>query len=295
MRVSADHGKRRAAACVTFVLMVGLCFPGQAAPKRGLHYAPNGNFDASGIFLPAKLGFNLADVRSVGQLDALPNQVKGLAWIGQCNGADAAFRDTVRPYIGNPRLFGFFLVDDPDPRRSDVRGVYPHACKAEDLKAESDWIHANFPSARTFIILMNLSSSRTPSFGGTYAPRNSHVDFFGVDPYPCRTELDRCDFGMIDRYVAAAVSSGVPRTAIVPVFQAFGGGNWKDDSGGRYVLPSAQEEQEILAHWRRLIPGPAFDVTYSWGSQNGDIALEQARDLQAVFYYRNKREDEAPQ
>src|SRR6185437_6865814 len=178
MRVSADHGKRRAAACVTFVLMVGLCFPGQAAPKRGLHYAPNGNFDASGIFLPAELGFNLADVRSVGQLDALPNQVKGLAWIGQCNGADTAFRDTVRPYIGNPRLFGFFLVDDPDPRRSDVRGVHPHACKAEDLKAESDWIHANFSSAKTFIVLMNLSSSRTPSFGGTYAPRNSHVDFF---------------------------------------------------------------------------------------------------------------------
>jgi hypothetical protein len=293
MRTRPVHGGRRVAACLTLVLTAGPCSLGQASPQRSLHYAPNGNFDASGNYLPAKSGFNLADVRSVEQLGALPDHVKGLVWIGQCNGVDARFRDTVRPYIGNTRVFGFFLMDDPDPRRSNAGGTRPHACKAEDLKAESDFIHAELLGARTFIVLMNLSSSRTPSFGGLYDPRNTHVDFFGIDPYPCRTELNPCDFEMIDRYVAAAESSGVPRAAIIPVSQAFGGGKWRNDGGGQYALPSVQEEQEILAHWRRLAPSPAFDMAYSWGTQNGDVALEGASDLQAVFFDHNTGQDEA--
>lgn len=295
MRTRAAPGGRRAAACLALVLTAGLCSFALAASSRGLHYAPNGNFDVGGNYRPARLGFNLADVRSVEQLDALPDWVKGLAWIGQCNGVDARFRDTVRPYLGNTRLFGFFLMDDPDPRQSNAEDARSHACKAENLRAESDWIHAKFSGARTFIVLMNLSSSRSPSFQGTYDQRNTHVDFFGVDPYPCRTELNRCDFNMIDRYVAAVLSSGVAPRAIVPVFQAFGGGNWRTDGGGRYALPSAQEEQQLLAHWRRLIPRPAFDMTYSWASQNGDVALEQASDLQTVFFDHNTREDEALQ
>jgi hypothetical protein len=77
-------------------------------------------------------------------------------------------------------------------------------------KSEADWIHVHVPGARSFIILMNLASSRSPSFNYVY----THFDLLGLDPYPCRSELHGCDYAMIDRYVRAALSSGVPRSRV---------------------------------------------------------------------------------
>jgi hypothetical protein len=253
-----------------------------AGPQTALHYALNGNFGSAKNYLPGRIGFNLADVSSVAQLHSLPEGVRGLVWVGQCNGVDRTFLNTIRPYIGNAKLFGFYLMDDPDPT-----GWYRTRCRAENLTAESDWIHANVPGAKTFIILMTMSPSMAPSFTGTYNPANSHVDLFGIDPYPCRTELKGCDYEMIDRYVAAAESWGVPRDRMVPVYQTFGGGNWMDDGGGRYTLPTSSQLQQILTHWEALLPTPAFDVAYSWGSQNGHVALESSPELQAVFLRHN--------
>ena len=254
-------------------LMIGICAAGQSASTRGLHYAPNRNFDSRGNYLPGKLGFNLADVSDSRQLDALPDGVQALVWIGQCKGIDTAFLGRVRPFIGARKLFGFYLVDDPDPR------VGNHSCKAEHLKAESDWIHANIPNAITFIVLMNLSTSSNPSFRDSYNPGNSHVDLFGISPYPCRAKANECDFDMVDRYISAAEAWAVPRSRMVPVFQAFGGGRWRDASGKPYVLPDAWEMHQLLTRWQTLVPNPAFDMTYSWGSQNGDTALEGAPHL----------------
>lgn len=267
------------------LLLQGLPFqtPTRADSRAMLHFASNGNFDAAGSYLPAAAGFNLADVNSPAQVDSLPDGVKGLVWVGQCNGADAKFQDTIRPFIGNEKLFGFYLMDDPDPT-----GQHFSRCTADNLKVESDWIHANVPGAKTFILLMTMTSSRTPSFRDTYNPANSHVDLYGIDPYPCRTELNGCDYHQIDRYVAAAESAGVPRDNMVPVYQTFGGGYWIDDGGGRYILPTANQLQQIMAHWDALIPAPVFDFAYSWGSQKGDSALAGSLELQAVFLRRNR-------
>jgi hypothetical protein len=263
-------------------LYVALSAPAEFAATR-LNFAPTGNFDSNGAYLPAKAGFNLADVSSVTALDSLPAGVKGLAWVGRCNGVDAPFLETVRPYVGNPKLWGFYLMDDPDP----TGRYFPH-CAADNLQAESDWIHANAPNARTFIVLMNMGSSKTPSFAGSYNPANSHVDLFGFSPYPCRTELNGCDFDMIDRYVAAAESLDVPRRRMVPVYQAFGGGDAPDDGGGQYVLPTVGQEQQILARWGALVPTAEFDYAYSWGSQRGDVALDSSFDLQTLFSRHNR-------
>ena len=254
----------------------------QAVAETHLHLAANGNFDVNGAYAPGRIGFNLADVSDVATLDALPADVKGLAWIGRCSGVDAGFLKVARPYLGHENLFGFNLMDDPDPT-----GRYAPACSAEKLKAEADWIHANMPQAKTFIVLMNLGSSRAPSFAGTYNPANSHIDLFGISPYPCRTELRRCDLDMIGRFVAAALAADIPKNAIVPVFQSFGGGRWVDDGGGRYRLPTAAEEREIMARWDMLVPDPAFDYAYSWGTQRDDNALQASQALQAVFWHRN--------
>ncbi len=267
------------------VLLIAGCVVGalaQGTRTTNLHYAPNHNFDAESNYLPGEIGFNLADIGNVQQLDSLPNGSEGLVWIGQCEGVNATFLKAVEPFVGKPKVFGFFLMDDPDPT-----GKYKSPCTPENLRAESDWIHDHVPGAKTFIVLMKLSSSKAPSFVNTYNPSNSHIDLFGVDPYPCRTELTDCDYEMIDRYVAAAEAWGIPRSKIIPIYQAFGGGNWRDDGGGKYALPSKKQIEQIFERWEKMVPTPVFDMAYSWGSQRADEALENSPDLQAVFARHN--------
>ncbi len=248
------------------------------AQVLGLHYAANSNISASGSYVPGRLGFNLADIGSKDELDGLPKGVKGLVYLGLCHGADVSFRTQVSPYAGDPKLFGFYLLDEPDPT----------SCAATSLAAESAYIHAHIRGARTFLLVQNLASSRTPTFRQGYTRANTGIDLFGIDPYPCRSELGRCDFGMIERYVRAAERDGIPAATIVPVFQTFGGGQWVDDGDGRYVLPTPSQATRLLQTWQQLIPHPVFDFVYSWGVQRNDRTLGVASAaLQHVFTAHN--------
>ena len=62
------------------------------------------------------------------QLRALSADIKGLVWVGQCNGVDESFERAVQPFIGNPKVFGFFLMDDPDPRQTFKDGRFFVPC-----------------------------------------------------------------------------------------------------------------------------------------------------------------------
>lgn len=286
MQIARSTRRRKQASRLTAnVLLIVSSMLGVAAhgaPQTDLHYAPNHNIGPKGQYLPGKIGFNLADVGNARDLNSLPSGVKGLVWVGQCNGVDAAFLKAVEPFVGNPKLFGFYLMDEPDPT-----GNYKSLCSPDNLKAESDWIHAHVAGAKTFIVLMGLSSSKDPTFVDTYNPTNSHIDLFGIDPYPCRTEFNGCDYEMIQRYVAAAESWGIPRSNMIPIYQAFGGGSWKDDGGGKYALPPISQMEQILERWGSLVPTPVFDFAYSWGSQKASESLENSPELQAVFARHN--------
>ena len=135
--------------------------------------------------------------------------------------------------------------------------------------------------------MINVNTSTAPVYANTYNPGNSHIDLYAPDPYPCRTEVGGCDYSKITSAVAAVEAAGIPRGSIVPVYQAFGGGGWSDDGGGQYTLPTASQEQQILATWAPLVPNPVFDYAYSWGTQNSDQALEGSTALQAVFSAHN--------
>ncbi len=234
-------------------------------PAR-MHYAANTNFAPDGRYLPGEYGFNLADVSTPVQLAALPRHVLGLVYLGSCSGADQNFATAVAQFSGNRKLFGFYLIDDP----------VPATCPAANLQSESTYIHDHVRGARTFIVEQNLSSSAKPSYTGGYDPANTGIDFFGIDPYPCRTELNGCAPTMIASYVSAAERSGIPPSSIIPVFQAFGGGTWRDDGGGSYQMPTAGQMRSIIFQWAKVIPSPLFDFTYSWGSQRADTALVDA-------------------
>ena len=274
-------------AAAALVVVPVAIFAALPAPRIPLHYAANGNFAADGRYRPREAGFNLADVSSPAQLDQLGSDVRALVWVGKCHGADETFQTTVQPFLKHSKVFGFYLADDPDPRGLEAGKLVP-SCTPESLKAESDWIHENAPGAVTFITLMNLSSAQTPSYKDSYTPANTHVDLFGINPYPCRSELNGCDLDMIDRYVAAARAWGIPVARIVPLYQVFGKGNWDDGNGGQYLLPTPEETRKMLDRWRVQIEAPAFEAVYSWGSQQEDAALEDAPELQAVFSIHNR-------
>jgi hypothetical protein len=250
-----------------------------------LHYTSGNNLDAQGNYAPGNAGFNLADVSSVEELNALPDGVMGMVWLDQYSGVNQSFINAVTPFIGNPKVYGFFLVDEPDPT-----GQWGTQASAADLKAESDWIHSHVPGAKTFITMMNMGSTDDPSFANTYNWNNTHIDLFGLDPYPVRSN-GTLDFDVIDKHVAAAQAAGISLDQIVPVYQTFGGGGWATDTGGSYVMPSAAQMQEMLDRWDALVPNAAFDYAYAWGSQNGDTALESSQSLKNVFLQHNTSED----
>jgi len=255
------------------------------AEERGktLHYTSGGTGDAI-----AAAGFNLADVQTVEQLNALPPGMKGLIWLNESSGVTPDFIAKVKPFIGNPRLFGFRLCDEPD-----ITGRYhPPAVSPAALKAEADWIKANVPGALTFVTLMDMGSFEAPVFMNTFNPANTGIDLFGLDPYPVRGTAFDLDF--IDRTVEAAVAAGIPLDRIVPVFQAFGGGKWTTRTGMTtdvYVLPTPDQANQIFARWSKYAPAPAFDFAYAWGSQNGDTKLgsstPDALGLRAAFKAHN--------
>jgi hypothetical protein len=239
-------------------------------PVTALHYAANGNF-VNGVYAPGADGFNLADVGSADELNALPAGVKGLVWLGMTDGVTPTFIAAVTACIGNPNLYGFYLADEPDGS----------AIIAANLKAEADYIKANAPGAITYITEQNLSSDTSPTF--YYTPANTDIDLFGLDPYPVNTNVpNSLDYTIIPAAVAAAQTAGIPLADIVPVYQAFGGGSYST-----YILPTAEQEQQILATWASVVPNPSFDYAYSWGVQAGDTALSNDSTLQAVFAVQN--------
>jgi hypothetical protein len=249
-------------------------------PATSLHYGSNSNFSQSGQYLPGADGFNLADIDNLAksQLDSLPAGVSGLVWLGDCGGATATFRTAVDAFAGDPKLFGFYVMDEPTPS----------TCPAQNLLAEDNWIHAHVPGAKTFAILANLGPETQPTFAGSYTPRNSGLDLIGLDPYPVRSELHQPDYTEIAEYVRLAEAIGWPGSSIVPVYQTFGGGDFPDDANGYWVMPTAAQERQMLALWAAVVPHPQFDYAYSWGSQRGDTALSQSSALRAVFAEKNK-------
>jgi hypothetical protein len=269
-----------AAAVITPLLLIEDDRPATGAPSvpgRTLHYAANSNFD-TGSFLLGQWGFDLADVSSPSQLAMVPPGTQALVYLGSCDGATDAFRAAVDGYQGRAAVWGFYLIDEPDPS----------TCPAANLRAEADYIHATQPRRPAFILEQNISSSKTPRYFRDYSPDVSHLDLIGIDPYPCRSELGGCDIPMIEAFVTAAIEAGIPKQSIVPVYQAFGGGEWVDDGDGKYLMPTADQAHQILAAWDHLIPHPAFDFVYSWGSQRGDASLATAPgDLLDTFAHHN--------
>jgi hypothetical protein len=253
-----------------------MAVPALAADPTTWRLAAGGNM-VNGEFQTGSLGFNLADVSALSNLNRLPDGVKGLIYVGSsaggCTGNSAQFRAFVEPYRGNQKLWGFYLMDEPYAKQ--VGSTPP--CPMANLKAETDYIHANFPGVVSYVKIGNIGTTSKPDYMDFGLP--DMLDVYGLGGYPCRTATaPQCDLDMINRYVKAAEDAKIPKAKMAPTYQAFGG--WS----GQFFIPSAVQEQEILNRWKTLLPSPPMFMAYSYVQQpNSTGAIATVPHLQAVF------------
>ncbi|HEY3557653.1 MAG TPA: hypothetical protein VGL05_09325 [Kribbella sp.] len=239
--------------------------PAQAqTPTR--HFVTN----LKGSTAPFSLGYTLADTGSVSALSSLPSGVQAVFWLGQkCPApADATFKAKIDALASNPKVFAYYLSDEP--HIADCPGG-PAA-----LRSRADYIRAaSGGRQKSFVVL-----SKVPDYKA-FAPAATHVDLVGLDPYPCSIAHPQCDLSKIGEKVSAARAAGIPLSAIVPVYQAFG---QERATSHYYNLPTATQEHAILTEWRRLVPAPVMDYTYGWSNQSSaNPTLIDSQSLQKVF------------
>jgi hypothetical protein len=237
---------------------------GAQTPTR--HFVTN----LKGATAPFALGYTLADKSSVSSLSTLPTGVQSVFWLGQkCpTPADSTFKAKVDALASNPKVFGYYLSDEPHI------GDCPGGPAA--LRSRADYIRAaSGGRQKSFIVLSKVADYKP------FAPSSSHVDLVGLDPYPCSIAHPQCDLSKIGQKVDAARAAGVPLTAIVPVYQAFG---QERTTSHYYNLPTATQEHAILTEWKRLVPSPVMDYTYGWSNQgSANPTLVDSLALQNVF------------
>ena len=253
------------------------------APIGPYHYAFN---TQAGMADLIALGFNLFDITGsktnpasiLALVNALPEGTQALVWVGNLGNApmgqscpapgfsDAEFKAVVNILANNPKVFGYNLSDEPH------LSVCPEAANA--IQARSDYIHAHAPGQKTYITILDGSNMCPEGEGCEYRafrPEITHVDLFGLDPYPCHFDSAGqpvvCDISKISGRVQSAIANGIPGSAIIPVFQAFGQEGRLDGKSIYYRTPTTREFQDMLDLWKSLVPNPVFDIAYTWGIQ----------------------------
>jgi hypothetical protein len=231
-------------------------------PATPLHYTVNLQKDYSRA---AAVGFNLADVSSRAALDALPETMKGVYWVGngykrECRWdvSDDDLRAIVAEVKDHPKFSGIYrIADTPHP------AVCPDA--PTRLAERTALIHSLDPNGKTFVVVVDGWNHP-----GEFEQLRDAADYIGVNPYPCNMKnlATGCDWDKVRERVNAAIDAGIEVHRIVPVFQAFGQ-TCTTAERQYYRLPTVAETKALLALWDELVPvhQRPFDMTYSWGSQ----------------------------
>ena len=209
------------------------CTTGGTTPPYRFMYA-----SSSAVATVASFGWNLIDTGSQWSADQLPAGEQGMVWVGDYDNAtcgwelsDAALRSQVQAAVGDAKVFGYFISDEPNP----------YACPSAPAQhqARSALIHSLDPGKPTLIVLDSNgfkgretqdAMDQLPLWKGT-------ADYIGLDPYPC-FQGSACDFSWIDRTIQAADAAGLNYWGVL---QAFNDSSWR--------WPTADELKRMVGQW----------------------------------------------
>jgi hypothetical protein len=239
------------------------------APTTRYHYIAN----AKRVRAVKRVGFNVIDTGSSDdQINALPRGTQAMVWLGQkCPaGIDDTFRAVIDRLASNPKVFGYFLSDEPHIADCP-KGPAHLARKTRYIR------HASGGRQKSFIVL----SATVPSSYHAFRPAASGVSMVGIDPYPCSISNPGCDFSKIRLRVRRAVQAGIRRARIAPTFQAFGQEKLPNHY---YNLPTPRQLKIMLNRWSNLVKHPMMDFTYGWGHQaSANPTLRDSTGLKDVL------------
>jgi acid phosphatase type 7 len=179
-------------------------------------------------------GWNLMDVGpSKSVIDGLSRGTRALVWVGDYNNRTCGFevsgsglRADIAPLVGDPRVAGYFISDEPDP----------YACPGaySQHQARTALIHTLDPGKFVLTVLDSNSGQQSldqmPGWLGT-------SDYVGLDPYPCYVH-SQCNYGWIDEVIAEADADGLPYWGVV---QSFKDTTWR--------WPTVTELDHMLRQW----------------------------------------------
>src|SRR5690348_13579862 len=120
-------------------------------PATTLHYVSNTHGDWPAA---ARLGYNLVDLGpDTKAIDALPAGLRALVWLGNLDNTSCTpgyswdrFTAAVDRLAGNPKVFGYYLSDEPHP------AVCPQA--VAHLRQRADYVRARDPNQKSFIVVV---------------------------------------------------------------------------------------------------------------------------------------------
>jgi calcineurin-like phosphoesterase family protein len=208
--------------------------------------------------LVASYGWNLLDVSSRSAADRLPPKTRGLVWFGDYHNSsctwevsDAELRRDVREMARDPKVFGYFISDEPDPT----------ACPGAPAqhRARTRLIHALSPGKPTVLLVDSNSGRATlkqiPEWAGT-------ADLFALDPYPCYRGKP-CNFDWIDKVIRAADKAGLSYWGVA---QAFADSTWR--------WPTKAEERHMVSQW--AASRQSGYMTFAWRWSGHTLAKQPA-------------------
>jgi calcineurin-like phosphoesterase family protein len=204
-------------------------------------------FDSGGAQASAAAaGWNLLDVSSKAEADALPPRTRGLMWLGDYDNSsctweqsDAEIAKLVAGTARDRRVFGFLFSDEPDPFACP-NAPAQHSARAALIRRLS--------GGKTTVIVVDSNSGnqtldQIPLWRGA-------ADRIALDPYPCYRGKP-CDFGWVRRVVAAADAAQLRYWGVV---QAFSDQTWR--------WPTPAEARRLLSTW--AASKASVLMTFSW-------------------------------
>jgi hypothetical protein len=220
--------------------------PGGPLPYRYLIDSGSGQAAA------AAYGWNLLDVGSRDEADALPRGTRGLVWVGDYDNttcswevSDADVARRLAGAAGDPKVAGVFFSDEPDP----------YACPGAPAqhRARSRLIHSLDP--RAFTILLADSNSGKQTLDQLRLWRGA-ADYVALDPYPCYRGA-ACRYGWISAVIHAADRAGLRYWGVA---QAFADDTWR--------WPTPVEERHMLALWQASRAVGSMTFAWQWAGNS---------------------------
>lgn len=191
-------------------------------------------------------GYNLIDVSTKSEADAIPPGTHALVWLYDYDNAacawevdDVTTRMKVQSMAKDRKVAGFYFANESDPY------VCPHAIA--DHRARNEMIKSIAPAKFTLIAVdMNWHEKALEQM----RLWKGAADYLDFNPYICYWAKS-CQFAWLDKVIRYADASGQPYFLAL---QAFGDAEWR--------WPTPLEERRMLQ--RLLRSRAAGYMTFSW-------------------------------